>query len=441
MTQFRVLPIRRGDAYLLKSSRGGYLVDGGEHGCELPELLEDRKVRKLRAAICTSACQERLGGILELLDSGHNVAEYWLPEGLEAITEMARRFNGDWEGWLKLLDKDSTKPAISSQQPWPKLLQTGPPNDVQRRLEGASVLIGLALTACLGWSTYTNLSRETYWGHGRRDPMAGLTHYFNWTLEILSDRAARRWRENKTPITRILRRMGWQLYHGGGPEDLALLCGRLLLAESELLPGGDERGTRAIVQGLAMAAMTAALLAKTTPKLRFFRQTGRLETTLVPRHPIKCVNGIEVSPLEGLAPTATPQALLNEAQFLSAHRNGLVFQYGDPDCSVLFCSDTRMSFLPQNHKFQLDRPTVITAPRQGTCSSERAYNFIASTNPRRDVWVRSHYSNARKVSSDFKKQHNKTCLNNCVHLTLQEILIEYADNQWTHLAGGGCVCK
>ncbi len=76
MTQFRVLPVRDGDAYLLKSRRGSYLVDGGGLGCGLPELLRERKVRKLRAAICSSARPEKLGGILELIGSGQAVSEF-----------------------------------------------------------------------------------------------------------------------------------------------------------------------------------------------------------------------------------------------------------------------------------------------------------------------------------------------------------------------------
>ena len=103
MTQFRVLPVRRGDAYLLQSRRGSYLVDGGAQGSLLPEMLTDRLVRKLRVAVCSSTCSERLGGILEIMEAEFPVVEYWFPEKVELVPEMAHRFNGDWDGWLKLL--------------------------------------------------------------------------------------------------------------------------------------------------------------------------------------------------------------------------------------------------------------------------------------------------------------------------------------------------
>ncbi|MDC0336447.1 hypothetical protein OAN24_06110, partial [Pseudodesulfovibrio sp.] len=423
MTQFRVLPVRRGDAFLLVSPRGDYLVDGGELGNGVPKMLDDRKARKLRAVICTSACSERLGGVLELMEAGHTVSEYWLPQGLELLIEMGRRFNGDWEGWLHLLGNGSDTPSSDTDKGWARFVQMLPQNETQRRLEGAAVLIGLGMVACLGWSPYSKLSRKALWGEDHRDSLYGLSRFFNWTLELLTERAASRWRENKTAMSRIINRLGWRLFHGGGPEDLALLCGRLLLAESELLPGGDERGTRAVVQGLAMASMTAALLTKNSAKLRFFRHTGQLEEHLVPRHPVRCINGVEVNPLIGLAPTAAPQTILHEARALSGHREGLVFQYGDSDCSVLFCSDTRMTFLNKIQRLELDRPTVITAPRQGSYIADRAYNHIESSVPKKNIWVRTHNPGMRKVSSFFTDQEHKACLHNCQDLTLQEILL------------------
>jgi len=439
VTQFRVLPARRGDAYLLKSRRGSYLIDGGAQESLLPEMLTDRKVNKLRAVVCSSPSPERLGGIIELMEAGHPVAEYWLPDRLEILPELARRFSGDWEGWLGLVSS-SNRGGDSTLYDWGGGINPLPDDNSLRRLQGAAVLIGLAMTACLGWAPYKGMSRDAFFGGDRADPSSGLAHFFGWTLELLSDRAATRWENDEGAAGRILRRMGWRLSLGGSLEETVLLCGRLLQAEAEMLSGPEGSSIKGTVQSLTMAAMLTAMVAKTESRVRFFRQTGRLEDHLVPKHPLKCLNGIEVSPLSGVVPLVSPERLFRETRGLTGRSEGLVFQYGDRGCGVLFCGDTKMNFLGSEQPVILDRPTVIAAPRQGNCSSDVAYARIESQEPERDMWVRSHFSYARKVSDNFKWQANKQCLNNCVHHAVQEILLEYSGQSWIVKSGGSCIC-
>jgi len=440
MTQFRVLPIRRGDAYLLKSKRGNYLVDGGAYGCGLPKMLQDRKTRKLRAAICSCCCPERLGGILELLESDFHATEYWLPESLGVLIETARRFNGDWNGWLDTMNnKRENQPSPDHQRLWPDRAHPLSENHSQRYMEAATALIGLALTACLGHSPYGTPSRNAFFG-GATTPDQGMEHHFCITLATLFDRISSGGQKGQAPMNHFIKKMGWELFFGHEPEDLALLCGRLLHAKSDQMPGGSARSTRSTVRALSMAAMTATLLSKTSARLRFFRHTKRKEDNLIARNPLKCINGIEVSPLSDLEPITTPKMLALQTQKMAARKNGLVFQYGDAKCGVLFCGDTRMNFLEKTERISLDRPTVIAAPRQGSSAADRAYDFIHSQHPTLDVWVRSHFSNARKISVYFKKRPNKICLNNCRNLTLQEILLQFTDSRWNRISGDDCAC-
>lgn len=437
MTAFRVLPVRRGDAYLLHSSRGSYLVDGGGYGNDLPGLIEERRAKKLRAAICSSACSERLGGILELMEAGHAVAEYWLPEGIERVIESACRFNEDWREWAKLFECEKAEINRSDRN---RILTSGKPFPVSenRRLHGAAIMIELAW---IGIGSTPHLSRISPLFNELSTEENTLGQQFIQMLILLAERATIRRSANTQQVSVLCKQAGWQLLQGSTPEELAMMCGRLLLAEAEILSGGTERGTKAVIQGLALATMAAALLSNTTTRIRSFRHTGQREDFLVPRHPMVCINGKEVDPHSVLPRSITPKAIHQMARQLSAHKEGLVFQYGDIGCSALFCGDSRMMFLDKNDTISLDRPTIITAPRQGNSAADRTYGRITSAFPQEDVWIRSHYSNARKISVYYKNQPNKICLNNCQNLTLQEILLNFSNNQWRTLAGGICACS
>jgi hypothetical protein len=399
-------------------------------------MLADRKGRKLRAAVCSLACPERLGGILELMEAEVPVAEYWLPGDLESLAEAARRFNGDWAGWRRHVWGEEGGPAPHAPL-WSAVRDDGRLSPAERRLEASAMLIALAMSVCLGSFLYIGLSREGLL-RSDDDQDCALTRFFGWTLELLADRAAGRWRGQRVLISRVLRLVGWRLLHGRGPADLALVCGRLLLAEADHLPGG-RGGVGGVVRGLALAAMAAALMAGTRSRLRFFRPSGRLESNLIPRHPIKCLNGVESEPLSGLPEISTPVMLAQRLARMADPDNGLVFLYGDASCGALFCGDTRMMFLGPDEAVRLDRPTVIAAPRRGASSADRAYASIVSGDAGRDVWVRGFLPSSWKVAHGFEAQRNKVCLNNCRTLTVQEILLEFAGGRWNRESGDECV--
>ncbi|WP_319469435.1 hypothetical protein [uncultured Pseudodesulfovibrio sp.] len=413
MTQFRVLPVREGDAYLLKSRRGSYLVDGGGHGCGLPELLRERKVRKLRAAVCSSARPEKIGGILDLIGAGLDVSEFWFPDRVGALPEQARRFNGDLQEWRRV--------AVGGSEPGPVFEWPGfgePINEEERWLHGSAALLLLGLSALPlnGFSPVRN--------------MEGL---FGSIFHSLSSLGVSRWRGVDDVGFRVFRDIGLRLLSGGGVDALAFFCGRLLLAEADAARLGECRANT--VRGLACAAMAAAVISRLNGKLRFFHRTDRLEEELVPRHPMRCLNGIETEPLEGIAGTVVPSDLLRDAGRFSGVREGLVFQYGDADCGALMCGDGKMRFLGRSDLLRLDRPTVITAPCRGSVVADRAYPYIRSLDPTRDVWVRGALSSGLKISSYYKRRLDAACLKNCKTLTLQEILLEFSGGRWKTLAG------
>lgn len=428
MTILRVLPVRRGDACFIRGRRGDYLFDGGVDGCALPAMLSERKIRKLRVVACTSLCRERLGGILDLLEADFPVGEYWFPYELKALCEAASQFNGNWNGWIQAAhghkDDPSTGNKGDATTPLTNHLDQGP-----GWLQSSSILFALAMTAC------EEICLESWVGTSTVSPDQLLSAL----LERLAGRAATRWSDASGPTT-LLATMSKQYAKGGAQVGLARMCGQLLLEEAERLPGGVERGLKSVVTTLTLTGMVAAYLATTPATLRFLKTNGNEMEHLVSGHPVKCFNA-HVSQTGCLSsePT-TPVSILNSVKNLSGHRQSLVYQYGNGQSSVLICSDSKFCFLGRGKKLHLDRPTVIVAPRQGGTPAEQAYVRIHSDNPEQDIWVRSHNSYARKISTYFKEIPEKICLANCRDYTLQEIMLRFNGSYWERLAGGTCVC-
>jgi len=407
-TEFRVLPIRKGDAYLLRSPRGCYLVDGGGFGCGLPDLLQERGERKLRAAICTRVSPSAMGGLLETMRSGISVAEYWLPEGLAVLPELGLRFNGDLSGWLDLAGPERQEP-LPPHTVWPLFAL-----ERSRSMLGAAGLLALAMA--MGQGTWRGILPEG----SDRSPGRFFLHLISRLLADTPEPA------EGPPL---LTAMAGTLLTGMSVPDLCLLCGRLTLNRYDRVPDEPRAGV-AVIRTLALAAMTAALTDRAGFKLRHFRPVERPANQLVPRHPLMCLNGLEAHPLPGLGHTVRPETILHLASELSGTGRGLVFRYGEAGCGALFLSDSRLRFLPAGELLRLDRPTVVTAPGRGSCRVEQAYGRIISDKPGADIWVRGHLPRGRKISDEFRRMPNTHCLHDCRTNTLREILLRFRDNAW-----------
>jgi hypothetical protein len=401
------------------------LFDGGIDGCDLPAMLTERKIRKLRVVACTNPCRERIGGILDLLETGYPITEYWFPQDIRDLCDAAGRFNRDWHAWQQAVtDKNQLTPSPSS--PIYNDYKPGCFN----WLESAAMLMELALSACDKNSS------------GLKSFLAntGTEARFSALLNTLTTRAAERWSETP-PSQALMTAIARQYIGGGDVQALARLCGRLLLEEADLLPGGEERGTKALVTTLSLTSMTAALLAGTTAKIRFLKTSCTQADHLIANHPVKCLNGVPSAPMNDEKQTTTPEHILMVATRFSGHRRSLVYQYGNANGSALICGDSKFTFMGRGRRFTLNCPTVVLAPRQGGPSAECAYPHIHSLKPQKDIWVRSHYSYARKISNYFKMKKGKVCLCNCRDYTLQEIMLRHNGTTWDRLAGGTCVCE
>ena len=420
MTLFRMLPVRCGDAYLLKSRRGSYLIDGGSQGGYLPDMLHERSVGKLRAAVCSFPCNERLGGILDLMEADYRVSEYWLPEWVDCMPALARRFNRDWRGWL-------------DQCGWPMPFEVSAPVWSSAPvawsgdwIESAAGLVALGVAAATGQVP---------------SGQSGPSQIFKDSVAILTKGVVGEMAARTGGVGGALRILGRSVWEVSGVEGMALLCGHLLHHLAGNTPNSSSKRGRSAAGGLALAVMALALTSRLGQGIRFFRQTGRFEEYLVPRHPLRVVNGVQVPSCPPVEEFVTPEALFAAACHPYAQGKGLVLQYGEAECGALLCGDTTLSFLKRSHSLPLNRPTVIAAPRQGSASSQRVYDCIHSEDPASNIWLRSHVSYSRKVADAFKEQPNKLCLNNCAYRTVQEVLLSFTDGKWKRLAGTPCLCE
>lgn len=422
MTEFRVLPVRSGDACIIRCRRGDYLFDGGIDGCRLPEMLARRKIKRLRVAACTSLVRERIGGVLDLLEADFPVGEYWLPDDIRELVTAAMAFNGDWRGWDELAGNAGSDHTMN-----PGCTSVAP-GDTGRWLEGAVILLELGFRAC-GEPLHGPVSRPAKGSEGSR--LAGL-------LTVLAERATTRWRAGDDAGA-LLGAMTSVYAAGGDGAGLARICGRLLLEEADRLPGGVDRGLKAQVTTLALAGMTAALLARTTARIQFFRGEDRLTDRLISNHPIKVLNGLPVHRWPKQADPVSPKAMLALVKRCCNHSRSLVFQYGEASCSVLLCGDSRFSFMGHRGTLLLDRPTATLVPCQGGAVAEKAYRHITSMAPEMDLWVRGAPMGTRKMSNYFRYKQNSLCLEHCQHHAVQEILLRNDGLGWERLAG--CLCR
>jgi hypothetical protein len=416
-TTFRVLPVARGEACLLTTRRGAYLFDGGGFGGGLPELLRERRVGRLRAAVCTSATSARLGGILDLMDSGYPVGEYWLPEGLRDLARAARGFDGGFEDWLIRCGRPV---PVEASFPAPGIL---PPVGPGHPPTSAAALALLGAAACTG-----RLPSKPW-------PMPPAAT-FSAVAELLPAQTGETGAGDLPPFCRDALSRG----PAGFPEERAVLCGRLLARHAEGLAVSRHRVAREMAGTLALAVAAEGLLARDGVRVRWFRQTGRLEERLVPRHPVMCLNGRPVSGEPGPSGRVSASGLVQAVRRLNAPAGSLAFRYGDADCGALLCGDSTFAFLGRRTVLPLTRPTVITAPQQGGLGGEEAYARIRSAEPFADVWVRSHASHARRVAEGFRRQPVRFCLRDCRDRTVQEILLAFDRGGWKRRSGGACTC-
>ncbi|WP_207262693.1 hypothetical protein [Desulfovibrio sp. Huiquan2017] len=420
-TTFRVLPVERGEACLLSTRRGTYLFDGGGLNGGLPRLLRERRVGRIRAAVCTSASPGRLGGILDLMGSGYPVSEYWLPEGLRALATAVRGFDGGFPDWLV---RCGWPVPVAASFPVPGTL----PPVGDGPLGGGAMLALLGAAACMG---------------GLPDRPRPLTPKSTLAsvAEMLLSRAAGPGGGGLLPLCLD----GLGKAGGDDPGAWAVLCGRLLARRAEGLAVSSHGVAREMAGTLALAVTAEGLLARDGGRVRWFRQTGRLEEHLVPRHPVMCLNGLPQPDEAGCAGGLSAGRLSASSVFqairrLGASGAGLVFRYGDAECGALLCGNSKLSFLGRRGTLLLTRPSVVAAPQLGGLGGEEAYARIRSTDPVSDVWVRSHGSHARRVAEGFRRQAVRCCLRNCRDRTLQEILFAFVRGRWRRLSGGSCTC-
>lgn len=414
-TTFRVLPVDRGEACLLTTRRGTYLFDGGGLGGDLPRLLRDRRVGKLRAVVCTSASPDRLGGILDLMDGGYPVGEYWLPDGLRLLARSALAFDGRLADWLACCGWPA-RTGVSFHLP-----DTLPTVPAVRPLAPAAEMALLGAAACTG-----------------RPPEAGgkatPSEVFAAVGELLLGRGAAGGGGEFLPL--CLDAMARKKVTGAR----AVLCGRLLDRYAEGMSVARHRVARETAGVLAVAVAAEGLLARGGGRVRWFRQTGRLEEHLVSRHPVMCLNGLPVSGEPGPAGGVSAVDMFQAVRRLAAPGSGLVFRYGDADCGALVCGNSTLAFLGRRQVLPLTRPTVVTAPQQGGLGGEQAYGRVRSTAPERDVWVRSHASFARRAAEGFRQKPVRCCLRDCRCRTLQEVLLSFDRGRWNRASGAVCTC-
>ena len=78
--RFTALPVTMGDAFLLETSCGTVLVDGGNHESSLPGLLAQSGLTGVDILACTHNDSDHANGVIGFLESACTCKEVWLPD-------------------------------------------------------------------------------------------------------------------------------------------------------------------------------------------------------------------------------------------------------------------------------------------------------------------------------------------------------------------------
>ena len=405
-TQLRVLPVLKGDAFLLSCARGKYLMDGGaDISGVIPQMLAARSVRSLRAAICTSSAGHRFNGILGLLEQKHPVTELWLPSSVGRLCSAA--FHHTPHSRSRISGPQDDSPAA-------------PPCQGSTLFHGGPTLALWAArsTACPGSDPVLRLPSEP------GDPTEALSHFLSlFHRDALWDTVHKIFPlKTEPPDT--------------PPEDtLAHMLCKTVLDRALHLEGGKGPSPRRLASTLARVGLLC-LFMNTYTAVRFFERTNRLANQLVARHPFRCLNCMEMDP-EIVFQVGANSPHRHIADTVAQQYDPLVFQYGERQCSVLFCSDSSFRFMGIS-RYTLDRPTVITAPHHGSCSHDRVYSVLFSSDPTRDVWVRGTLPGRGKVSEYFSRMDTPLSLESR-KAQLHEIVVEFdpLTGSWQQLSSCG----
>jgi len=110
--RFTALPVNVGDAFLLRSSYGTTLVDGGQNRKHILTLLKQEAPinNHINLLVCTHYDADHVNGIRGVLESGdYTFDEIWLPE---ILGSLAYTISEDLLGVLrKLRDIDDEETA------------------------------------------------------------------------------------------------------------------------------------------------------------------------------------------------------------------------------------------------------------------------------------------------------------------------------------------
>jgi beta-lactamase superfamily II metal-dependent hydrolase len=87
--KFTALPVKRGDAFLLRSQCGTVLVDAGQNRTHILKLLKHERITKrhINLLVCTHYDADHINGIIGILESqDFTFDEIWLPEILGSLS-------------------------------------------------------------------------------------------------------------------------------------------------------------------------------------------------------------------------------------------------------------------------------------------------------------------------------------------------------------------
>lgn len=415
MLHYRGLPVAAGDAHLLMSERGAYLIDGGSGGSGLQSMLRSRGVKRLRAAVVTHFDPEHAEGVVSLLARGFPLTECWVPEVLLHVCRAAAGLSCDSAMWRRTVDEH--------QPEFP---------DLRSASSGRVSADGVRTVLAAGGRALTRLAMDCSLSHAggavqpELDALRARLFEPDPVQDDFLDVLVRGFLLDMDQSAKMLSLCS--------EDEAHLLCASVAGATCARAARPDADSALGVL--LSLLARAALQLGEFPGRVRFFSCEERLVEHLVPHHHMLCLNGREVSPAVSPFP-ASPVRLASAVAGVADDRFCNVYRFGIANGAALFCSDSSLPFLGADERLELDRPTLVAVPRHASPTCDRAYPLLKTDNPEEHVWVSSHVPSNRKCSQWFMGMPRSFCVN-CRGSLVKEVVAELDSAGWLVLSGNTC---
>ena len=393
-TKFTALTVQEGDAFLLEDNGFKCLFDSGKYKT-IVELLKYKGIDKLDLAICSHNDADHANGFIELLKSGIQIKEIWLP--------------GLWASILLFVKENCNK---ESKVEW----------DDNYNGELDSLFSNKSMT-CDSFNSQLSYCVEMIKSncfHFAYDMVSYLDRNTSFLADFL-------YHDSQS----FLKERNVDNYSDFQKEFLFLLKERQNHSRNEII----QRHCIDFLDFKLNKIIDIAHFAKRCGCIiRWFEPTSACSNEIID-YGFVSLNSKKMCIIKE---PKNYMACLRLIKLTEENIYSLLFEYTKNDVPLIrFSADSNSTCQSVYPYFE---NIIVTAPHHGSAANANVYNSIQGNDI---IWVRSDRMYYKRPCQEFKQQQNKYCLACQRFNFISEICFEYNTwyKKWDYIRGERCRCK